>query len=191
VVVRGGVSALRDDQLVHGGLPGTVLMPDELFHLHVVTAFLQESDCGDRPDVGRIHAGQRGNSRGPLTFLRSRSRMEGQILPTPRHAMRNAATPSAPRRGPSSKIGVQSTGTLYGVIRTFTRMPENMLAANTTSRAMTHPPAARFSRSEPPRRGARNWRIPKSTPTIPMVITGPTRMMVGRMSTRGQKSRGQ
>src|SRR5947209_17721585 len=55
----------------------------ELFHLHVVTAFLQESDCGDRPDVGRIHAGQRGNSRGPLTFLRSRSRMDGQ---TPPHA---------------------------------------------------------------------------------------------------------
>src|SRR3989449_9587807 len=75
--------------------------------------------------------------------------------------MRNAATPSAPRRGPSSKIGVQSTGTLYGVIRTFTRMPENMLAANTTSRAMTHPPAARFSRSEPPRRGGEELEDPK------------------------------
>src|SRR5205809_5419195 len=81
VTVRGRVAAFRDDQLVHCGLPGPVLVPDELFHLHVVTAFLQESDRGDRPDVGRIHAGQRGNSRGPLTFLRGRSRMNGSMVP--------------------------------------------------------------------------------------------------------------
>src|SRR6266705_2310900 len=61
VAVRGRVAAFRDDQLVHRGLPGSVLVPDELFHLDVVTAFLQESDCGDRPDGGRIHVGRQGN----------------------------------------------------------------------------------------------------------------------------------
>src|SRR2546425_662734 len=62
---------------------------------------------------------------------------------------------SAEERTPNQDR-VQSTGTLYGVIRMFTMMPENMLAANRTSRAMTHPPAPKFSLSDPPRWAARN-----------------------------------
>src|SRR5438445_12049538 len=76
----------------------------------------------------------------------------GRFLPTPRHAMTNAATPKAPRIGPQIKVGVQSTGTLYGVIRMFTMMLENMLVANKTSRAITHPPALKLSRMDHPRR---------------------------------------
>src|SRR5881409_1082796 len=70
VAVHRRESAFRDDELVHRGLPGPVLMPDELFHLHVVTAFLQESDRGDRPDGGRVHVGPRGIFPASLRFAR-------------------------------------------------------------------------------------------------------------------------
>src|SRR2546426_3467158 len=68
----------------------------------------------------------------------------GRFLANLRHAMTNTATPNAPMRGPHTKIGVQSTGTLKGVIMAFTTMPENRLAAKKTWRPITHPTAPRF-----------------------------------------------
>src|SRR5207249_63890 len=73
VSVHRGVAAFPDDQLVHRGLPRAVLPADELPHLHVAAAFLQETVGCDRPDGGRVHAGRRDNSLRPLTFLRKRT----------------------------------------------------------------------------------------------------------------------
>src|SRR5438093_6392981 len=106
VVVRRGIPAFRDDQLVHGGLPGPVLVPDELFHLHVLTAFLQESDRGDRPDMRRIHAGQQRTSRGPFTFLPRPRRKDGPMVPyaSARHEERGDSE-CAEERTPSQDRG--------------------------------------------------------------------------------------
>src|SRR5256885_16232313 len=75
VAVHRRESAFRDDELVHRGLSGSVLVTDQLFHLHVVTAVLQETDCGDRPDRGRIHVGLRGYPSGSLRVCAGRQRM--------------------------------------------------------------------------------------------------------------------
>src|SRR2546430_7000255 len=68
VAVHRGVAALSDDQLMHRGLPGAVLATDELFHPHVVTAFLQKANRGDRPDMGRVHAERPGKPAALLRF---------------------------------------------------------------------------------------------------------------------------
>src|SRR5437870_6017204 len=56
VTMHGGIPALSDDELVHRGLSGPVLAADERFHLRVVAAFLQKTNRGDRPNVGRVQA---------------------------------------------------------------------------------------------------------------------------------------
>src|SRR2546428_2660072 len=80
VAVHRRESAFRDDELVHRGLPGSVLVTDQLFHLHVVTAFLQETDRRDRPDGGRIHAGLRGYPSGSLRVCAGRQKDASRIV---------------------------------------------------------------------------------------------------------------
>src|SRR5467141_2442800 len=56
VTVHRRVAALSDDELVHRGLSRPVFATDERFHLHVVAAFLQKANRGDRPNMGRVQA---------------------------------------------------------------------------------------------------------------------------------------
>src|SRR3989442_1485869 len=92
VAVHRRESAFRDHELVHRGLSGSVLVTDQLFHLHVVTAVLQETDCGDQPDRGRIHVGLRGYPSGSLRVCAGRQRMRhasyttGSLTPTASNA---------------------------------------------------------------------------------------------------------
>src|SRR5438128_10615824 len=88
VAVHRRESAFRDDELVHRGLSGSVLVTDQLFHLHVVTAVLQETDCGARPDPGRTHVVLRGYPSGSLRVCAGRQRTRhasyatGSLTPT-------------------------------------------------------------------------------------------------------------
>src|SRR5467141_1833218 len=55
-------AALGYDQLVvpfvtvHRGVSRPVFATDERFHLHVVAAFFQKANRGDRPNMGRVQA---------------------------------------------------------------------------------------------------------------------------------------
>src|SRR2546422_2277499 len=80
VAVHRRESAFRDDELVHRGLPGSVLVTDQLLHLHVVTAFLQQTDRRDRPDGGRMHVGLRGYPSASLRVCAGRQKDASRIV---------------------------------------------------------------------------------------------------------------
>src|SRR3989442_9262774 len=75
VAVHRRESAFRDDELVHRGLSGSVLVTDQLLDLHVVTALLQETDFGVQPDRSRILVGLRGHPSGSLRGCAGRQTM--------------------------------------------------------------------------------------------------------------------